>query len=115
MKRILLISICLTAFLPCVPVSAATLGVTASATPNNGVFNYAYMFSVTGTGGIDTLFLGSDDLSPLNLVLSVNGTATSNWSWLGNDVPQNYLEFFSTSGSMLMAGDSLGVRFSSSF
>ena len=45
----------------------------------------------------------------------MNGTATSDWSYLGNDTPENYLQFFSQSGTPLAVGSSLDVSFTSSF
>ena len=97
--------------LPCV---SATLAVQATATPNGPLYNYSYQFSITGTGAfVDNIFLGSNDLSPLNVVQKVDGNPTTNWSWLGNDTPQNYLQFFDTNGTGLGNGDVLAVTFSS--
>src|SRR5262249_7522662 len=62
---------------------------------------------------IDNIFLGSDDISPLNVVLEVNGQAAAGWSWLGNDTPQDYLQFFGLAGTALGNGDVLDVTFSS--
>jgi exopolysaccharide biosynthesis protein len=96
------------------PAIAGSLAVTAAATPDSGLYDYTYTFAITGTGlSVDNLFLGGDDLSPLHVALKVDGALASNWSWLGNDTPQNYLQFFSTDGSMLGSGDNLGVTFSS--
>lgn len=98
--------------LSALPGISATLAVTASATPAAGLYDYAYQFSITGTGAaVDNIFLGSNDLSPLNVVLKVDGSPTSDWSWLGNDTPQNYLQFFDTSGTSLGNGDVLDVTF----
>jgi len=95
---------------------ADTLSVTASETPTAGLYNYSYQFSLTGTGpGVDTLFLGTDDLSPLSVNISLDNTPVNDWSWLGNDIPQNYLEFFSTDGSKLSSGNTLEVTFTSAF
>ena len=95
---------------------ADTLSVTASETPTAGLYNYSYQFALTSVGpGVDTLFLGSDDLSPLSLNISLDNIPVNDWSWLGNDVPQNYLEFFSTDGSKLSSGDKLEVTFTSAF
>ena len=107
-------SACLFLLLPALQAGAATLGVTASATPSGAVYNYTYSFAVTGSGTLNDLYLGSNDLSPLSLTFTVDGASTTAWSWLGNDTPQNYLQFFSTTGS-LASGDTLGVKFTSSF
>jgi hypothetical protein len=97
-----------------VAVFGGTLNVASSATPNGSLYNYSYTFSVTGTGGgFDNIFLGSDDLSPLNVQLSLNGAPTVDWSYLGNDTPQNYLQFFSLSSTPLAVGNNLLVTFSS--
>ena len=116
MKTKLFLSLCLTALAILPSATAATLNVAANATPSGSLYAYSYNFSLTGTGaGIDNLFLGSDDLSPLNVAFTLNGATTNNWSWLGNDTPQNYLQFFSLSGSTLSVGDSLRVTFTSAF
>src|SRR5580704_1459773 len=82
-----------------VPGVSATLAVNATATPDGSLFDYSYQFSITGAGAsVDNIFLGSNDLSPLNVVLKVNGNPTANWSWVGNDTPQNYLQFFNIPG-----------------
>ena len=95
---------------------AATLNVSASEVLSGGLYQYTYSFNITGTGaGFDNIFLGSADLSPLNVKLSVNGAATTDWSYLGNDTPQNYLQFYSQSSTALGVGSSLGVSFASSF
>jgi hypothetical protein len=99
-----------------VPGVSATLAVNATATPDGSLFDYSYQFSITGAGAsVDNIFLGSNDLSPLNVVLKVNGNPTANWSWLGNDTPQNYLQFFNITGPALGNGDALDVTFSSTF
>jgi hypothetical protein len=93
---------------------SATLSVSVSVTPDANLFDYTYIFSVAGAGArIDNVFLGSDDISPLSVVLKVNGSPTVDWSWLGNDTPQNYLQFFDTRGTSLGNGDALDVTFSS--
>jgi hypothetical protein len=116
MKNKLLISIGLITFLQVIPALADTLTVSAAATPDAGLYDYTYTFAIIGAGlSVDNLFLGSNDLSPLNVTLKVDGTPAANWSWLGNDTPQNYLQFFSTDGSVLTDGDNLGVTFSSAF
>jgi hypothetical protein len=116
MKIKLFTSIGLLALLHTLPATAATLGVSANVTPAGALYNYTYSFSVTGAGlALDNIYLGSDDLSPLNVAFTFDGAATSNWSWLGNDTPRNYLQFFSTNGSKLSAGDILGVKFASTF
>ena len=95
--------------------TAATLAVAVNVTPAADLFNYSYQFSITGAGAsVDNIFLGSDDLSPVNVALGVNGAPTTDWSWLGNDTPVNYLQFFDTNGTALGAGDVLDVTFSSS-
>jgi len=100
--------------LSALPGISATLGVQASATPDGGLYDYSYQFSITGAGAkVDNIFLGSNDLSPLNVVQKVNGNPTADWSWLGNDTPQNYLQFFDTNGTALGPGDVLNVTFSS--
>jgi hypothetical protein len=102
------------ALLGSLPGVSATLAVGVDVTPAAGLYNYSYQFSITGAGAsVDTVFLGSNDLSPLNVALAVDGAPTANWSWLGNDTPQNYLEFFSTNGTSLGNGDVLDVTFSS--
>jgi hypothetical protein len=94
------------------PGTSATLTVAANATAVAGLYNYSYQFSITGPGAnVDNIFLGSNDLSPLNVVLEVNGAPTGAWSWLGNDTPQNYLQFFDISGPALGNGDVLDVTF----
>ena len=113
MKTKLFLSISL-AFVGVAACCADTLSVTGNETFSGGLYDYSYQFSLAGLGpGVDTLFLGSDDLSPLFLAISLNGTPASDWSWLGNDTPQNYLEFFSTDGSTLSSSDTLGVTFAS--
>ena len=111
----LIISTSLLAMLCLVPASAATLTAGLTVMPNSGFFDYSYMFSIAGAGGIDNIFLGSDDLSPLNLRILLNGGRTPDWSWLGNDVPVNYLQFFSISSTTLGPRDLLEVQFTSSF
>ena len=107
---------CLTAITSVVPAFSATLAVTANTSSSGVLHSYAYNFSVTGAGlGFDNLFLGSDDLSPLNVAFTFDGATTTNWSWLGNDTPLSYLQFFSLNGSALSAGDTLGVTFTSAF
>ena len=114
MKMKLFASMCVMAVLSVMPSMAASLGVTASATHTGGLYDYSYVFTISGTGlSVDTLFLGSDDLSPLNVAFIFDGNTSTNWSWLGNDTPQNYLEFFSTNASTLSAGDTLDVTFAS--
>jgi hypothetical protein len=93
------------AALSALPGVSATLSVSANVTPNAGLFNYAYQFTIADSGSnVDNIFLGSDDISPLNVVLKINGQPTSTWSWLGNDTPQNYLQFFDLVGSALGNG-----------
>ncbi len=100
--------------LSALPGISATLTVNATATPDAGLYDYSYQFSVTGAGAnVDNIFLGSDDLSPLNVVLKVDGSPTTDWSWLGNDTPENYLQFFDTAATALGNGDALDVTFSS--
>ena len=102
------------AALSVLPGRSATISVSASATPDGGMFDYVYQFSIAGAGAnIDNIFLGSDDISPLNVVLEVNGQAAAGWSWLGNDTPQDYLQFFGLPGTALGNGDVLDVTFSS--
>lgn len=104
------------ALLAIVPASAVTLGVTANATPRAGLFDYTYSFAVSGSPStaVDNVFLGSNDLSPLDVAFTKNGSPTAAWSWLGNDMPTNYLQFFSFSDA-LGNGDQLGVSFESAF
>ena len=100
--------------LSALPGVSATLAVNATATPDAGLYDYSYQFSITGAGAnVDNIFLGSDDLSPLNVALDVDGSPTSDWSWLGNDTPENYLQFFDTAGTALGNGDVLVVNFTS--
>lgn len=102
------------AALSAVPGVSATLSVQATATPAGGLYNYSYLFSIGGSGAsVDNIYLGSADLSPLNVVLDINSNPASAWSWLGNDTPQNYLQFFTSSGPALGSGDVLDVTFSS--
>jgi hypothetical protein len=49
----------------------------------------------------------------LNVDLEVNGSPTADWSWLGNDTPRNYRQFFDVAGTGLANGDVLDVTFSS--
>jgi hypothetical protein len=99
-----------------IPGVSATLAVDATATPDGSLEDYSYQFSITGAGAdVDNIFLGSNDLSPLNVVIKENGSPTSDWSWLGNDTPQNYLQFFDIGGTALGNGDVLDVTFSSAF
>ena len=96
--------------------AASTLSVVSSETKVAGLYDYSYSFSVSGAGhGFDNIFLGSNDLSPLNLVIQLNGTATVDWSYLGNDTPENYVQFFSESSTALVAGETLHVTFASTF
>jgi len=104
----------LMALLCAMPAWSTTLAVSASATRVGSLYDYTYTFTVSG-GSIDNIYLGSDDLSPTSLLIKLDGTTTSNWSWLGNDTPQNYLQFFSTNGSTLGSTDTLGVTFASAF
>jgi len=100
--------------LSALPGVSATLAVTATATPSGGLYDYSYEFSISGSGaGVDNIFLGSNDLSPLDVVIQVDGAATADWSWLGNDTPENYLQFFDFNGTSLGNGDVLDVTFSS--
>jgi hypothetical protein len=70
--------------------AASTLSVVSSETKVAGLYDYSYSFSVSGAGhGFDNIFLGSNDLSPLNLVIQLNGTATVDWSYLGNSSSPN--------------------------
>ena len=102
----------LAALLQTLPAISATLNVADTVTQQNGLYNYSYQFSITGTGlTLDNVFLGSDDLSPLSVAFTFDGAATSNWSWLGNGTPRNYLQFFSTNGGFISSGDVLGVMF----
>jgi hypothetical protein len=102
------------AALSALPGVSATLSVSANVTSNSGLFNYAYQFTVGGVGAsVDNIFLGSDDISPLKVVLEINGQAAPAWSWLGNDTPQNFLQFFDFGGPALGNGDILSVTLSS--
>lgn len=92
---------------------AADLTLTATATPDGSLYDYDYQFHVSGAAAIDNLYLGSDDLSPVSgVTFKKNGAPTSDWLWLGNDTPTNYLQFFSTTDS-LGDGATLEVQFSS--
>jgi hypothetical protein len=108
------IFVALLAALSALPGMSATLAVSVSVTPDAGLFDYAYHFTIAGAGAsVDNIFLGSDDISPLNVVLEINGQPTGAWSWLGNDIPQNYVQFFDRSGPALGNSDILDVTFSS--
>jgi hypothetical protein len=115
MKLTFITTVCLAALLQVLPAQAATLSASATATPDAGLYDYSYAFSVTGSGSLDNVFLGSDDLSPLNVVIKFDGATTGDWSWLGNDTPSNYLQFFNIAGGSLAAGDTLDVTFTSAF
>lgn len=99
-------------------VNAESLTVSASAVVAGGLYNYNYTLKVIGGSSsstfINNLFLGSDDLSPLNLVITKNNAAAPSWLWLGNNSPSNYLQFFSLSDH-LSNNDELQVRFTSAF
>ena len=113
MKSKLFIAIFATALLYVMPAGAASLTVSANATKVGSLYDYSYMFSLTGTGaGFNNIFLGSGDISPFNVAFQFDGASTTSWSWLGNDTPQNYLQFFSTA-STLSPGDTLAVTFAS--
>ena len=116
MKTTLFTLAVLAGLLPAVPVTAATLVVASSAAQAGSLYNYTYTFSISGSGlALDNIFLGSDDLSPLNVALTFDGNPAVNWSWLGNDTPQNYLDFFNTANGTLGLGDTLRVTFTSAF
>ena len=77
---------------------AQTLTVTDSVNLNLGIYTYTYAFRVTGdanspTPAVTDIFLGSDDLSPLNTIITRNNAPTSAWTFLGNSTPYNYLQF----------------------
>jgi hypothetical protein len=94
----------------------STLSVTSSVSAAASFYDYSYDFTVSGAGkGFDNIFLGSNDLSPLNVVIHLNGAPTADWSYLGNDTPENYLQFFSLSSTALAAGGTLEVTFDSIF
>lgn len=96
-----------------IPASAATLLVSSSATPSGAEYNYSYTVSISGTGlSLTDIFLTSDDLSPLNVAFTFDGASTTNWSWLSDNTPQDYLDFFDSTG-VLGAGDTLKISFSS--
>lgn len=96
-----------------VPASAASLVINSSATPSGAEYNYSYTVSISGAGlSLTDIFLTSDDLSPLNVAFTFDGAPTTNWSWLSNDTPQNYLDFFDSTG-VLGSGDTLKITFSS--
>lgn len=111
MKTLLKIAILFTFSLA--SASAATLTVNSTVTANAGFWHYMYSFTTSTSGGgtgIDNIYLGSRDLSPLNVEISKNGGTANAWSWLGNDIPVNYLQFF-TASDPLAAGDVLAVSF----
>ncbi len=94
----------------------STLSVSSSASAAGAFYDYTYTFTVSGAGsGFDNIFLGSNDLSPLNVKILLNSAPTADWSYLGNDTPENYLQFFSESATPLTAGESLDVSFESIF
>lgn len=87
----------------------------------NGLYNYTYLFNVTGPVGtaITDIFLSSDDLSPLNLTISKNNAPAPAWSLLSNNTPYNYLDFNSLDANgaaldSLKTGDQLEISFSDS-
>ena len=96
---------------------AQTLTVTDSVNLSLGIYTYTYAFRVTGDAGSPTpavtdIFLGSDDLSPLNTVITRNNAPTSAWAFLGNSAPYNYLQFTNSGGpESLGSGDELEVTF----
>ena len=104
-------------------VNAQTLSLAGAPTVTfaDGLNNYTYLFNVTGPAGtaITDVFLSSDDLSPLNLSIKKNNSATTAWSLLSNDTPYNYLDFNSLDANgnaldSLQSGDQLEVSFSDS-
>jgi hypothetical protein len=104
------------AVLAAIPGTSATLAVDANATLSGSVYDYSYQFTITGAGAdVDNIYLGSNDLSPLDVVIDVDGSPTTDWSWLGNDTPENYLQFFDIGGTSLGNGDTLDVTFTSPF
>ena len=114
MKMRLSITAILLAAVGSIPALSDTLSVTAMATPSGSLYDYSYQFSISGSGAdVDNIFLGSNDLSPLDVVIDVNGAPTGDWSWLGNDTPENYLQFFNIAGGGLGNGDTLDVTFTS--
>jgi hypothetical protein len=99
-----------------VPACASSLVVAADAVKAGSVYNYTYLFSMAGTGlSVDNIFLGSDDLSPLNVSFTFDGATTTDWSWFSNVTPQDYLDFYNTAGGTLGPGDTLQVDFISFF
>ena len=98
-------------------VGAQTLNVSANVTLSSGLYNYDYLFSLTGPStaapAVSILYLTSDDLSPLDVTFAKNGAATAAWSFVGDDSAGNNLDFFSSSDS-LTNGDTLEVKFTDS-
>ena len=98
---------------------AQTLKVTASVTPSSGLYNYDYLFSLTGPvsagTSVSNLYLTSGDLSPLGpFTFAKDGAAAPSWTYTSNDTPYNYLQFYSASDS-LTNGDTMEVKFTSAF
>ncbi len=100
-------------------VGAQTLKVTASVTPSSGLYNYDYLFSLSGLAGTGTsvsnLYLTSGDLSPVGQpTFAKDGAAAPTWTFASNDTPYNYLQFYSPTDSLLN-GDTMEVKFTSAF
>ena len=98
---------------------AQTLSVTAKVSPVSGLYNYDYLFSLTGPVGagasVSNLYLTSGDLSPLGpFTFTKDGAAAPSWTFASNDTPYSYLQFYSASDS-LANGDTMEVKFTSAF
>ena len=98
---------------------AQTFSVTAGVTPVNGLYNYDYLFSLTGLvsagASVSNLYLTSGDLSPLGpFTFAKDGAAAPSWTFTSNDTPYNYLQFYSASDS-LTNGDTMEVKFTSAY
>ena len=109
--------------LAAVGANAQTLSLASAPTVTltNGLYNYSYLFNVTGPAGtaITDIFLSADDLAPLNLTISKNNAPAPAWSLLSNDTPYSYLDFNSLDASgnaldSLTSGDQLRISFSDS-
>lgn len=113
MKKLFILA-ALSGLLSVVPATAASLVVSSGAAQAGSLYDYTYTFSISGTGlTLDNIFLGSSDLSPLNVAFTFDGSSTTNWSWFSNDTPQNYIDFYATTGGTLGSADTLRVTFSS--
>ncbi len=88
--------------------------VSSGAVQAGAEYDYTYLVSISGTGlSVDNIFVGSDDLSPLNVAFKFNNAATADWSWFSDNTPENYIDFYNTAGGTLGSADTLKITFSS--